>query len=214
MATPDKVDPIHQFHINTIVDLGNYDFTNSGLFMVLTVAVATLFLMWATSPKAVIPGRIQSIAELSYEFVAKMLKDSTGHGGMKFFPLVFSLFMFVLVSNLFGMIPGFFTVTNSGGETDRLVRASTPAAAMVEIHRSLMVDGVMRMEPVAGGVEIPAGATVEFAPGGLHLMLMHPKEPFALGSTVPMTLEFEQAGSVDVLLTVEAAGASMPQGGH
>ena len=92
---------------------------------------------------------------------------------------------------------GFFTVTNSGGETDRLVRASTPAAAMVEIHRSLMVDGVMRMEPVAGGVEIPAGATVEFAPGGLHLMLMHPKEPFALGSTVPMTLEFEQAGSVD-----------------
>jgi F-type H+-transporting ATPase subunit a len=110
VATPDKVDPIHQFHINTIVELGKYDFTNSGLFMVLTVVVATLFLMWATSPKAVIPGRIQSIAELSYEFVAKMLKDSTGHGGMKFFPLVFSLFMFVLVSNLFGMIPGFFTV--------------------------------------------------------------------------------------------------------
>ena len=110
MATPDKVDPIHQFHINTLVDLGDYDFTNSALFMVLTVVVATVSLLWAASPRAVVPGRWQSVAELSYEFVAKMLKDATGHGGMKFFPLVFSLFMFVLVSNLFGMIPGFFTV--------------------------------------------------------------------------------------------------------
>ncbi|MDB5522728.1 MAG: synthase subunit a [Rhizobium sp.] len=110
MASPDKVDPIHQFHINPIVDIGYYDFTNSGLFMVLTVVVASGFLMWASSARAVIPGRAQSIAELSYEFVAKMLKDSAGSQGMKFFPLVFSLFMFVLVSNLFGMVPGFFTV--------------------------------------------------------------------------------------------------------
>jgi len=105
-----KVDPIHQFHINTIVPLGGYDFTNSGLFMVLTVVVGISFLMWASSARAIIPGRAQSIAEMSYEFVAKMLKDSAGSQGMKFFPLVFSLFMFVLVSNLFGMIPGFFTV--------------------------------------------------------------------------------------------------------
>jgi F-type H+-transporting ATPase subunit a len=110
VASPDKVDPIHQFHINPILDLGAYDFTNSGLFMVLTVVVAFGFLMWASSARAIIPGRAQSIAELSYEFVAKMLKDSAGSQGMKFFPLVFSLFMFVLVSNLFGMVPGFFTV--------------------------------------------------------------------------------------------------------
>jgi F-type H+-transporting ATPase subunit a len=108
-----KVDPIHQFHINPLVDnIGGtgFDFTNSALFMVLTVLVATAFLYLATSPKAIVPGRLQSIAEMSYEFIAKMLKDSTGKEGMKFFPLVFSLFMFVLVSNLFGMIPGFFTV--------------------------------------------------------------------------------------------------------
>ncbi|MBX9456701.1 MAG: F0F1 ATP synthase subunit A [Rhizobium sp.] len=110
MASPDKVDPIHQFHINPLVDLGDYDFTNSSLFMVLTVITATTFLLWASSPRAIIPGRLQSVAELSYEFIAKMLKDGTGHGGMKFFPLVFSLFIFVLVSNLFGMVPGFFTV--------------------------------------------------------------------------------------------------------
>ena len=110
MASPDKVDPIHQFHINTIVPLGGFDFTNSGLFMVLTVVVAVGFLMWASSARAIIPGRAQSLAEISYEFVAKMLKDSAGSQGMKFFPLVFSLFMFVLVSNLFGMVPGFYTV--------------------------------------------------------------------------------------------------------
>lgn len=110
MASPDKVDPIHQFHINPLVDLGDYDFTNSSLFMVLTVITATMFLLWASSPRAIIPGRLQSVAELSYEFIAKMLKDGAGHGGMKFFPLVFSLFIFVLVSNLFGMVPGFFTV--------------------------------------------------------------------------------------------------------
>jgi F-type H+-transporting ATPase subunit a len=112
VASPDKVDPIHQFHINPIIELGAYDFTNSGLFMVLTVIVAAGFLMWASSARAIIPGRAQSLAELSYEFVAKMLKDSAGSQGMKFFPLVFSLFMFVLVSNLFGMIPGFFTVAS------------------------------------------------------------------------------------------------------
>jgi F-type H+-transporting ATPase subunit a len=110
VASPDKVDPIHQFHINPIVELGSYDFTNSGLFMVLTVVLAAGFMLWASSARAVIPGRAQSIAELAYEFVAKMLKDSAGSQGMKFFPLVFSLFLFVLVSNLFGMVPGFFTV--------------------------------------------------------------------------------------------------------
>ena len=112
MASPDKVDPIHQFHINTIVPLGKFDFTNSALFMVVVVVVTVGFLMWASSARSVVPGRAQSLAELSYEFVAKMLKDSAGSQGMKFFPLVFSLFMFVLVSNLFGLIPGFYTVTS------------------------------------------------------------------------------------------------------
>lgn len=114
MATDtSKVDPIHQFHINPIVEnvFGtSFDFTNSALFMVLTVVVSTLFFLWATASRSIVPGRLQSIAELSYEFIAKMLKDSTGKEGMKFFPFVFTLFMFVLVSNLFGMVPGFFTV--------------------------------------------------------------------------------------------------------
>jgi F-type H+-transporting ATPase subunit a len=108
---PNKVNPIHQFEIGPVDWLGGV-ITNSGLFMVLTVAVAVGFLMWSSAPKAVIPGRAQSLAELSYEFVAKMLKDSAGSQGMKFFPLVFSLFMFVLIANLFGMVPGFFAVSS------------------------------------------------------------------------------------------------------
>lgn len=112
----DKVDPIHQFHINALVPLniGGVDvsFTNSALFMVITVVVAAGFFMWASSAKAVVPGRAQALAELSYEFIANMLKDGAGKSGMKFFPLVFSLFLFVLVSNLFGMVPGFFTVNS------------------------------------------------------------------------------------------------------
>jgi F-type H+-transporting ATPase subunit a len=116
VATPDKVDPIHQFHINKIVDfhVGGLDlsFTNSSLFMVATVVVAGAFLYFATSSRALIPSRLQSVAEMSYEFIANMLRDAAGTAGMKFFPLVFSLFMFVLVANLFGMFPYFFTVTS------------------------------------------------------------------------------------------------------
>ena len=116
MAAPDKVDPIHQFAINKIVDLhiGGLDvsFTNSSLYMVVTVVLTGAFLYLATSSRAVVPSRMQSVAEMSYEFIANMLRDAAGKQGMKFFPLVFSLFMFVLVANLIGMFPYFFTVTS------------------------------------------------------------------------------------------------------
>lgn len=107
-------DPIHHFHINTLVPLriGDLDisFTNSALYMVVTVIAAGAFLYLATTPRAVVPGRAQSVAELSYEFIANMLRDGAGTAGMRFFPLVFSLFMFVLVANLIGMFPYFFAV--------------------------------------------------------------------------------------------------------
>jgi F-type H+-transporting ATPase subunit a len=109
-------DPIHQFQIQKIIpiEIGGVDlsFTNSSLFMALTVAGAAAFLLLPTSSRAVVPGRWQSAAELTYEFVAKTLRDSTGSEGMKFFPFVFTLFMFILVANLWGMFPYFFTVTS------------------------------------------------------------------------------------------------------
>ena len=116
MAAADKVDPIHQFQIHPIIPLhiGGYDvsFTNSSLFMVVTIVLASAFLYWSTASRALIPGRLQSVSEMAYEFVGNMLRDAAGTQGMKFFPFVFSLFMFVLVANLLGLFPYFFTVTS------------------------------------------------------------------------------------------------------
>ena len=116
-AAADKVDPIHQFGITNIVDFGTIGgvhlaFTNSALFMLIAVALISSLLILGTSSRAVVPGRIQALAEISYEFIANMLRESAGKDGMRFFPFVFSLFMFVLVLNVVGLVPYFFTVTS------------------------------------------------------------------------------------------------------
>ena len=109
------MDPIHQFNINkifTIGHIGNQEiaFTNSSAYMLIAVAVIAL-LMLATRSELV-PGRLQSMAELSYEFVANTIRSTAGEEGMKFFPLVFSLFMFIAVSNMIGIIPYNFTIAS------------------------------------------------------------------------------------------------------
>jgi F-type H+-transporting ATPase subunit a len=110
-------DPIHQFEIVKlfpIAEIGGQQiaFTNSALYMVLAVTVITAFLLGSTRTRALVPGRMQSLAELSYELVASTLRNTAGAEGMKFFPLVFTLFMFILVSNVVGIIPYTFTVTS------------------------------------------------------------------------------------------------------
>ena len=109
-------DPISQFNIKEYIPLEigatNISFTNSSLFMVATVVLTSGFFIWATSRRGMIPSRAQSFAEMTYEFVAGMLRDSAGSEGMRFFPLVFSLFLFILIANMFGMVPYFFTVTS------------------------------------------------------------------------------------------------------
>ncbi len=113
MADPTKVDPIHQFGINTILPLGDsFAFTNSSLFMVATVGLILTYLLLSTAGRKLVPTRAQLVSEMLYEFVANMVRGAAGTDGMKFFPFVFSLFMFVLVANLLGMIPFFFTVTS------------------------------------------------------------------------------------------------------
>ncbi|RST85137.1 F0F1 ATP synthase subunit A [Aquibium carbonis] len=109
-------DPISQFQIQRWVpiEIGGLDFsfTNSSAFMVVSVVSASAFLFLSTANRGLVPSRMQSLAEMSYEFVANMLRDAAGSHGMKFFPFVFSLFMFVLFANLLGMFPYFFTVTS------------------------------------------------------------------------------------------------------
>jgi len=111
------MDPIHQFEIKKlfpIAHIGGMEiaFTNSALFMLIGLLLILLLMLGATSSRALIPGRLQSVAEISYEFVANTLRNTAGTEGMKFFPLVFSLFMFILVLNVMGIIPYTFTVTS------------------------------------------------------------------------------------------------------
>lgn len=107
---------------------------------------------------------------------------------------------------------GFFIVTNNGASADRLVAAASPKAGRVEIHTMEIVNDVMVMRPVEGGLEIPAGGTVELKPGGLHIMFMEVAEPYREGTTVPVTLEFEKAGKVDVELPVLKGQGGMQHG--
>ncbi|MFO1109575.1 MAG: F0F1 ATP synthase subunit A [Bradyrhizobium sp.] len=110
-----KIDPIHQFNIEPLVTLGHIGkhtiaITNSTVYMFVAVGIIGL-LMLATG-RQLVPGRMQSVAEISYEFVATMIRSTAGSEGLKFFPLVFTLFMFICVSNLVGIIPYTFTVSS------------------------------------------------------------------------------------------------------
>jgi len=109
-------DPIHQFEVSRLIDIsvGGWDlsFTNVSLFMVVTVVLSSLFLLLTSSSRGIVPTRMQSVSEMAYEFVAATLRESAGSQGMKFFPLVFSLFVFVLVANFIGLFPYFYTVTS------------------------------------------------------------------------------------------------------
>lgn len=97
---------------------------------------------------------------------------------------------------------GFLTMTSAGG--DRLVGGSTPVAEKLELHSMSMDDGVMRMREVPA-IDLPAGQPVQLGPGGLHLMLIGPRQPLNAGDTVPLTLRFEKAGEVTVQAKVSAA---------
>lgn len=111
---------------------------------------------------------------------------------------------------------GYLVIANKGDEADRLVAASSPAAGKVEIHTMAVIDNVMTMRPVEGGLEIPAGGIVELKPGGFHIMFMQVPQPFAAGGEVSVTLEFEKAGKIELVMPVKEmkpAGGSAGHGG-
>lgn len=109
-------DPLHQFLIRPIIPLEiggiNLSFTNSAAFMLLATILAMAFQFFGMRRKANVPGRLQSLVEVSYEFIADTVRDNAGKGGMKYFPFIFSLFMFILMGNLLGMLPYSFTFTS------------------------------------------------------------------------------------------------------
>lgn len=106
---------------------------------------------------------------------------------------------------------GYLTLTNTGTRADRLISASSPAAARVELHESRMDGGVMRMRKL-DGLDLPAGASVTLAPGGTHLMLIGPTQPLVAGQAITLTLRFAHAPPQNVQLQVRPLGVDGPGG--
>ena len=107
---------------------------------------------------------------------------------------------------------GYLTITNTGEAGDTLVSASSNIAERVELHEMTMDNGVMRMRALAGGVPIAGGATAELKPGGNHIMFMELKGPIKQGDQVKVTLTFEKAGAIDIMMPAAKIGAMSPDG--
>ena len=111
------IDPIEQFNVSPLFSPAHthttaFSFTNASLLMVIILGLVTLLMVYGTSRRSLVPGRLQAAAEMSYEFVADTVRTTAGNEGMRFFPFVFSLFMFVLFANLLGLLPFSYTVTS------------------------------------------------------------------------------------------------------
>lgn len=152
MAAGGGIDPIHQFEIKPIVGLRPFgldlSFTNASLLMVIIVAVISIIMIYGSSQRSVVPGRLQSLAEMIYEFVASTVTGVMGKEGMKFFPLVFSLFMFVLTANMLGMVPGSFTVTS---------HIIVTAAFAFLVIGTVLVYGIVKHGSHFFGLFVPSG---------------------------------------------------------
>ena len=107
---------------------------------------------------------------------------------------------------------GYLRITNAGNTSDRLVAGSADVSNRFEIHEMSMDNGVMKMRPIAGGLEVKPGQTVELKPGGYHVMFVGLKHPLAEGDSIKVTLDFEKAGKVNVTFPVAGIGAQSPMG--
>jgi periplasmic copper chaperone A len=111
----------------------------------------------------------------------------------------------------------YLTITNKSQEMDRFLSASSDVADKLQIHEMKVVNGVMEMREVTGGVAVAANGSVELKPGSYHLMLMGLKKPLKAGETIPLTLDFEKAGKVSITVPIRAMGVGhddMPGMGH
>jgi F-type H+-transporting ATPase subunit a len=111
------LDPIEQFKLHNLFKIGQIGdhpiyFTNSSVFMLVAVVLTAVLMIGGMAGGRLVPGRFQSMAEITYEFVASMVRSTAGSEGMKFFPLVFTIFMFICVSNLVGVIPYSYTISS------------------------------------------------------------------------------------------------------
>jgi F-type H+-transporting ATPase subunit a len=154
------MDPIHQFKIINLFSLGEIGgaqiaFTNSAAYMLIAVALLTAFLVGGTASGKLVPTRLQSTAELTYEFVANMLRSTAGSEGMKFFPFVFTIFMFVLTLNMFGLIPFGFAVTS---------HIIITAALAITVFLTVLIYGLFRHGFRFFNLFVPKGVPIYILP--------------------------------------------------
>ena len=154
------MDPIHQFQIINLFPIGKIGnaeiaFTNSAAFMLAAVLGLTLFLVAGSAGGRAVPTRLQSAAELTYEFVASMLRSTAGQEGMRFFPFVFTIFMFVLALNMFGLIPFAFTVTS---------HIVITAALALTVFFTVLIYGLIRHGLHFFNLFVPKGVPIYILP--------------------------------------------------
>src|ERR1044071_3783471 len=154
------VDPIEQFQIHTLFSVAKFGkteiaFTNSAAFMLAAVLGLTFFLVGATAGGRLVPTRLQSAAEIAYEFVATTVRSTAGHEGMKFFPFVFSIFMFVLTLNMIGLIPYPFTVTS---------HIIVTAALALTVFFTVLIYGLIRHGLHFFNLFVPKGVPIYILP--------------------------------------------------
>ncbi|CAN1490221.1 AtpB F0F1-type ATP synthase, subunit a [Rhabdaerophilaceae bacterium] len=184
MAGGKAIEPMHQFEVSTLVDFkflgADLSFTNASLWMLIALGVICLITIYGSASRSLVPGRLQSLAEISYEFVASTLTGVTGKEGLRFFPFVFSLFMFVFAANLLGMIPGSFTVTS---------QIVVTAAFALLVMGVVVIAGVKNHGSHFFGLFVPSGVPVPI------LILMVPIEIISFLSR-PVSLSLRLFGNM------------------
>ena len=155
-----NLDPIHQFNIEPLFKIGQIGgqpiyFTNSSAYMFLAVAIISLLMIGGSAARQLVPGRLQSMAELTYEFVATTVRSNAGAEGMKFFPLIFSLFMFICISNLVGIIPYTFTVSS---------HIIITAALALLVFFTVLIYGVYKNGLKFFSIFVPSGVPIYILP--------------------------------------------------
>ena len=152
-------DPMHQFEIKRFVELNFFgldaSFTNSSLMMVIGVTLVSFFLIGSMRGRALVPDRMQSLAEMSYEFVANMVRENAGSEGMRYFPFIFTLFFYILAMNMLGMVPYGFTVTSH--------IIVTVALALV-VFIGVTVIGIIKNGTKFIGLFVPSGVPIWLLP--------------------------------------------------
>ena len=205
MAEGGAIDPISQFDLKTMapMEVGGWDisFTNASLFLLMATGLVIVFFFMASRQSAMVPGRMQSLGEVSYGFIADMIRGTAGEDGLKYFPFVFTLFFFILAANLIGMWPYAFTTTSH------------------IIVTGILAMAVFTLVTVIGIVKNGLGWLKLFAPSGVPMFVMPLLIPIEIISYFarPLTLAFRLfanmlAGHIMLKLLVTFA-AMMTAGG-